>query len=353
MENTIFYDLLRVALGNQNCLSKTPTEEEWTQLFDMAEKQAVDGITYDALAVLSKNGQKPSEGVIFDWLSYSEQIKKQNIIINQRCKEITKIFASAGFRSCILKGQGNAMMYPNPLLRVPGDIDVWLEGSKKDIVEFVHKQFPNMNVQYHHMNYPIFNDVEVEVHYYPSFCYNKWHNYRLQSFFRKKSSEQFQNVNVLGFPTPTIVFNLIFQLSHMMRHFFTQGIGIRHAIDYYYLLNQSINDEEKKETIKILGSCGMYKFFSGIMWIECNVLGLKMNSDIAIHNESAGRLILHEMMKGGNFGHLYNHNVNSVIFTYAYQMFYNLKYIFLFPSEPVSRPFALASDFVKKHIFKR
>ncbi len=56
MKDLLFYELVRVALGTQDRLSRTPTEEEWRMLFDMAEKQAVDGITYEALAVLAKQG---------------------------------------------------------------------------------------------------------------------------------------------------------------------------------------------------------------------------------------------------------------------------------------------------------
>ena len=34
-----------------------------------------------------------------------------------------------GLRCCILKGQGNALMYPNPYSRTPGDIDVWIDAD--------------------------------------------------------------------------------------------------------------------------------------------------------------------------------------------------------------------------------
>lgn len=151
-------------------------------------------------------------------------------------KELTEHLNQQGQKSCILKGQGNALMYSNASARMPGDIDVWIYGTKKGVVDFVHQRFPEMNVQYHHMNYPVFDDIEVEVHYYPSFCYNKWHNYCLQRYFRKSCDAQCQNISKEGYAVPTNAFNLVFQLSHMMRHFFTQGIGLRQAIDYYYLL---------------------------------------------------------------------------------------------------------------------
>lgn len=252
-----------------------------------------------------------------------------------------------------MKGQGNALMYPEPLLRSSGDIDVWLEGSKREIVEFVHKDYPQINVEYHHMQYPVFEDVEVELHYYPSYFYNKWHNHRLLQYFKEESKKQFDNSTGHGFNAPTVPFNLVFQLSHMMRHFFTQGIGLRHAIDYYYLLQQDITEEQKTELVAVLKRCGMYKFFRAIMWIETSVLELNKNKDIVSTNRCAGILILREMLKGGNFGHKYNHHGKSNIATFAIQIQYNLQYIYEFPSEPILRPFSLVWDYIVKRVRRR
>lgn len=290
--------------------------------------------------------------MLLQWIGISGQIKAQNQLLNKRTKELTEYLEKKGKRSCILKGQGNLLMYPDPSLRTPGDIDAWLEGSKKEIVEFVHKDYPRINVEYHHMQYPVFEDVEVEVHYYPSFCYNKWYNYRLLQYFKEESEKQFDNSTGQGFNAPTVPFNLVFQLSHMMRHFFTQGIGLRHAIDYYYLLQQDITEEQKTEFVAVLKRCGMYKFFRAILWIEISVLGLNKNADIVSPHERAGHLILREMLKGGNFGHQYEHTGKTALSSFAQQIAYNLQYIFEFPSEPISRPFSLVWDYIKKRTVK-
>lgn len=322
---------------------------DWQGLYVFSQQQAILGIVLDGVDRLSKTQQVDiPQNLLFKWIGQVSQIEAQNKLVNKRVKELTKSLKEQGRKSCILKGQGNALMYPNPLHRLPGDIDVWIEGSKKEVAAFVHQRFPGMNVQYHHMNYPVFDDVDVEVHYYPSFCYNKWNNHRLLQFFQESSQEQFSNINSEGYAVPTVVFNLVFQLSHMMRHFFTQGIGLRHAIDYYYLLQQEIAEAEKQEVVKVLKRCGMYKFFCAVLWIETEVLGLGKNTDIAPYNRKAGALVLKEMLKGGNFGHHYKHNHKNLIVAYASQMIYNMQHILEFPSEPLSRPFALVLDYIYK-----
>lgn len=300
-EETCYLQILAYDLSDDTSITPPNVDVvNWDMFYSFCESQAILGIGLQCIDKLKSHlgsNLRISQGLLLEWIGITEQIKAQNQLLNKRTKELTDYLSSKGKQSCILKGQGNAIMYPDPLLRTAGDIDVWLEGSKKEISKFVHLSFPDMNVQYHHMDYPIFDDVEVEVHYYPSFCYNKWHNFRLQNFFKDRSTEQFQNMTVEGFCVPTVGFNLVFQLSHMMRHFFTQGIGLRHAIDFYYLLKQEISDSQKREAIEVMKRCGMYKFFCDIIWIESNILGLTQSKDMAQINERAGWLILREMIK--------------------------------------------------------
>ena len=324
----------------------------WGGFYTFCESQSILGIGLHCIEKLKNDlvsEVKIPQALLLQWIGIVEQIRVQNQLLNKRTQELTKYFAEQGKRSCILKGQGNALMYPYPEMRTPGDIDVWIKGTKKEVATFVHQQFPEMNVQYHHMNYPIFDDVEVEVHYYPSFCYNKWHNYRLQQYFRVSSEAQFSNINGDGYAVPTNAFNLVFQLSHMMRHFFTQGIGLRHAIDYYYLLQQDISDKDKQEAVSVMKRCGMYKFFCAVMWIEQEILGLDKNTDITKVNEKAGKMVLREMLKGGNFGHQYEQYQGNIIVAYAKQMGYRIRFVSEFPSEPLSRPYTLIWDYMKKH----
>lgn len=352
-EQEIYLKIL--AYGLTDDTSITPPNVDvvnWNKFYSFCESQAILGIGLQCIDKLKSQLGKSliiPQDLLLQWIGISEQIKALNQLLNKRTKELTEYLAEKGKRSCILKGQGNALMYPDPLLRSSGDIDVWIEGSKKEIVKFVHKDYPQINVEYHHMQYPVFDDVEVEVHYYPSFCYNKWNNYRLLKYFKEESEKQFANSTGHGFNVPTVPFNLVFQLSHMMRHFFTQGIGLRHAIDYYYLLQQDITEEQKKSFIAVLKCCGMFKFFRSIMWIETSVLGLNKNTDIVPSHERAGLLVLREILKGGNFGIGYNISHKNIIGYYAKQIGYNLQYVCEYPSEPISRPFALVWDYFVKH----
>ncbi len=235
----IFYELIQVSLGRRNSLSRKPSDKEWEKLYLKSQQQAVSGIVFGTLDELSKNGQKPPHTILYDWIGMSEQIRQRNILLNQRSVELSKMLGEAGFDTCILKGQGNARMYPNPLLRQSGDIDVWINDSKEHIVSFVKQHYPQVFVSSHHVDYPVFDDVDVEMHYEPNYSFTWRHQKKLKIFVEEHRDEQFCNsVQLIGMDNiinvPTDDFNIIFQLSHMHRHFFYGGIGLRHIIDFYY-----------------------------------------------------------------------------------------------------------------------
>lgn len=304
---SLFIELLQVAVGSRTCLCQKPSEGEWQMLYAMCQQQAVAGIVYSVLDNLSVKGQKPPLDILYDWIGLAEQIKSQNILANKRCAELQDYFSQNGFHTCILKGQGNAMMYPNPLLRQCGDIDIWVDAKKEDVVQFVKGMYADAKAKYHHVDFPIFSDIPVEVHYLPSFSCVPWDNKRLQQYYNDNRTEQFVHkarfaVDNIEITIPTPAFNTVFQMSHMMRHFMSEGIGMRHLIDYYYLLNNPYLRQSTINWTDLFDKLGLLKFAKGIMWILANILGMKEEYGIVPQNKKVGSVILKEILYSGNFG---------------------------------------------------
>ena len=131
-------------------------------------------------------------------------------------------------------------MYPNPYSRTPGDIDIWVEGGDKRVISFVRSISPHEKACYHHIDFPSYKGVEVEVHYRPSFLLCFWHNRKLQKYYERVKEEQFSHRVMFSeqreVAIPTVEFNLIFQLTHIFSHLMNEGIGLRQLLDYYYVL---------------------------------------------------------------------------------------------------------------------
>ena len=305
----LFYELVQVALGQRDTLSRNPSGTEWGELFTLSQKQAILGMALIALDKLSQQGQKPSMDLLLEWIGLSEQIKAQNLLLNKRCGEITKLFSEAGFRTCVLKGQGNALMYLDPLLRNSGDIDLWVEGERKKIRDFVFSKCPDAEDGDMHIGAPFFKDVAVEVHYFPRYSSVPKYDKRLQTWFKEKSDAQFSNRVELSPESaefvcvPTAQFNAVQQMSHIMGHFFVEGIGLRQFIDYFYVLKKLHEENSSDNFEELFEYLGMLKFARGVMWVEKEILGLEEKYILTTPDERLGKAILKEIEEGGNFGH--------------------------------------------------
>ena len=192
-------------------------------MYDFAYRQTLSGILFEGIRRLPAE-YAPPRPVLMKWIGISNAIEKQNIIQNRNVQEAVRMFEADGFRCCILKGQGNAAMYPNPFSRMPGDIDIWLSGNDSEIMRYVRNKTPDCEFCYHHVEFPPFNNTEIEVHYRPSFMNNPFYNRRLQQWFRDMAEQQFGNIVMLpqsdndedkGIPVPTYRFNCVFQMSHI------------------------------------------------------------------------------------------------------------------------------------------
>ena len=304
----LFFELVQVALGSRERLSKKPTSDDWSDLYTLSQEQAVSRVVFTALDKLSQTGIKPPINLLFEWIGESEQIKQQNLSVNKHCYELCEILSNAGFRSCILKGQGNARMYMDPLSRTPGDIDVWVEGNEDAVRNFVLSQCPDAQDGIMHIDFPIFDDVDVEVHYKPRHLVVPKYDKRQFQWLQDIAEEQFVNRTNLypldkkAVSVPTVEFNIVHQMSHMMGHMSAEGIGIRHLIDYYYVLKELCNDKLNENYEQLFNYLGMLRFAKGIMWVEHQVLGMSPDCFIVQPSEKIGKLILRDVLDGGNFG---------------------------------------------------
>lgn len=301
----IFFDFLRSCIGSESELPSSLKEADWNELYAIAQRQALVGILFDGIERLPSSDMGISRDLLLQWMAQCQMLEKANMRLNDAAIQVSEWFGKKGFRTCILKGQGNALLYPNGLHRTPGDIDIWLEGGDKRVISFVRTILPNGKACYHHIDFPSYNGVEVEVHYRPSFLLCFWHNRRLQNYYERVKEEQFSHRVKLGeqgeVVIPTAEFNLIFQLTHIYAHLMNEGIGLRQLLDYYFVL-QHADIKNVVELQKNLKHIGLWKFAGAVMYIVKEVFGMAESKLIVLPNEKYGKFVLNEVLEAGNFG---------------------------------------------------
>ena len=146
------------------------------------------------------------------WMGKAQQIRRQNMKVNIVASKLFSMLREDGLRCCILKGQGNALMYLNAYSRNPGDIDVWVNASREDITEYAKKHFEiGEDIRYHHLETSL-DGVPVELHFFPGIMNNPIYNARLQKWFKRNVDLQCSNVVSLL----TVLEKSLYQRRHSM-----------------------------------------------------------------------------------------------------------------------------------------
>lgn len=291
-----------MSLGNKDRLTEAPSSEVWESLFVDANEQAVIGVCLTGIERLPQE-QRPPQDLLLEWVGAVQVIEA---ITDFHCKSASKLislFEFDGFRTCILKGIGTASLYPNSLRRQCGDIDLWVDGNPSQIVDYVQRKFPLAEYDYLHIEYPWDNGVSVEIHYRCSYLFSRRSNRRLQAWFDARRDEQFSNVSG-NICFPTHEFNRVYQLTHILRHFLGTGIGMRHMIDYYYLLKQGTTEAEKANFRCVVRELGLYDFAAAVMYVEQTALGLEDSFLLMPKDEKRGEIMMRHIMHDGDFGNL-------------------------------------------------
>ena len=245
---TACFAFLRYSLGKKENMSRVITGMDWQELYSFASKQALLGLCFDGIERLGKEypeelKQNPiGRELLMTWMGKAQQIRRQNMKVNAVAGKLFSMLREDGMRCCVLKGQGNALMYPNPYSRTPGDIDVWVNASRERIMEYASKKFVlGEDIRLQHLETSL-DGVPVELHFFPCSMNNPIYHARLQKWFRRNADLQCSHIVSLPDGTgdiaiPTTAFNVVYQLTHLYHHFFDEGIGMRQIIDYFLVVN--------------------------------------------------------------------------------------------------------------------
>ena len=344
---------LKYCLGKKMDISKVVANLDWRQLYTFASNQAILGFSFNGINRLGQEypdvlKQNPiGRDLLMTWMGAAQQIHRQNMKVNTVASKLYSMFREDGLRCCILKGQGNALMYPNPYSRTPGDIDVWVNASREQITKYAKKHFDiGDDIRFHHLETSV-DGVPVELHFFPGIMNNPIYNARLQKWFKRNVDLQCSNVVSLPdgigeIAIPTTAFNVVYQLTHLYHHFFDEGIGMRQIIDYYYVVNNDellvIRDTLQKE-LKYLG---LWKFARAVMYVQHEALGLPEEKMIAPMDEKRGKLLLEEILNGGNFGQhftKYGHfTQQGMAKKYFLKIWRNMHFVRYYPAEALCEP---------------
>ena len=345
--NNLIFELIRVAIGTQDTLSRLPSSKKWQMLYDIAKNQSLVGICFAGVRKLVDSEKEDYCGMnelqYLTWMGMAAKIQQRNEKMNAYTSKTLEYFRKKGFPCQVLKGQGVAKLYGDLAgLRQSGDVDVWLSSGRKRLYDFARKEFGKIEgLNYYHIHCPIIEDTEVEAHVWPSYMTNPFSN----RLFHRFSIEHQPTEGCSD--TPDIVFDGVFILLHCYRHFCGRGVGMRQVLDYYFVL-KTLSDspasegDGKAKVLKWIKALGMYRFATAMMWLMKEVFGLDDNYLICECNEKEGRFLLDEIMNTGNMGRgesRFKRDDSNAVLRFISNQRKNLHLLTHYPSEVCWSPF--------------
>ena len=357
MEIFDIFHFLKYCLGNEVNMSAVASRMDWRQLYAFAKKQALLGFCFLGVERLGNEYTEElkrnpiGQDLLMEWMGQAQRIRRQNMKVNVGAGKLYSQLRKDGLRCCVLKGQGNALMYPEPYSRNPGDVDVWVNAERSALTEYAQKHFTlGDDIRYHHLETSM-DGVPVELHFMPYIMNNVFYNRRLQKWFKRNADLQCSNVVSLPdeageIAVPTTVFNVIYQLCHLYHHFFDEGIGLRQIVDYYFVVYKWHTDRTELTDLaalqRELKHLGLWKFAGAVMYVLHEVLGLAEDKMIVPMDEKRGKLLLSEILNGGNFGkHFtkYGHfTQQGMVKKYFLKIWRNMHFVRYYPAEALSEP---------------
>ena len=316
-----FFELLKAGLwGDQGPVQKFKSSRvqdsvDWETVYQLAQEQSVQGLLLQGIEELKAKGIELSvpKVLLLQWIGEVQVIEQRNKEMNAFIADLIEKLRRNDIYALLVKGQGIAQCYEKPLWRACGDVDLLLSESNYEkaksflvpLAERLEKEF----VIFKHYGMTI-KGWEVELH--GTLCprltkrINRAVDDAQHDVFYRGNVRSWENVKVQVFmPGPNE--DIIFQITHILKHFYQGGIGLRQICDlsrFLWTYNEKMDVRLLKNRLLSMGIMSEWKSFGAFM---VEYLGTPGNV-IPLYSENRkwkrkAERICNFVLEVGNFGH--------------------------------------------------
>ena len=276
--------LLRLGLGNVRVV-QIPKDVDWSGLQALAEEQGLSAVVLDGIEKLPDD-IRPAKKELLQWIGEVLQGSEYRYDAYRKAiSELAAFYNEHGFKMMILKGYACSLDWPKPEHRPCGDIDIWLFGQQKEadkeLVSSFKIQDPSFKIDKSHLHHTVFNwgEFMVENHFEIVDTKSSKSNAKIEKLFQELAMDNSSSVEVNGekvyLPSPN--FHALFLLRHAVLHFNTDGLTIRHALDWGFFVKKYTKQIDWAWLLKVLDEYHMRDFYNCLNAICVENLGFDVN----------------------------------------------------------------------------
>ena len=330
-------ELVQVSIGNRKCLTRPLSTDEWDTIYYTCELQKVLCVAFSGILKLPEEQMPPSE-LLAKWQEDAQKEKERREKVAEICRKACETHEKNGFSSCVLmprfsKVRGEGVEVSAQSLEVsderfevrggnPRDIDIlcWSKEKKdgqRNIIEYVNFQYVAST---HHIKPKVvrnFIDIEagnipVEVRFKSDYLNCPWYNSRFEGWVREMvdRARPPESPCVGRLAELPDEFFVVYQLLHLYRKLFCEGIRLGHLVEYYYTLREygdkrvEVSGESlgvRDKGFEIIERLGMKKFAGSVMYVMQTVFAMPDEYLICKPNQRNGSFVLSITLQAGEY----------------------------------------------------
>lgn len=310
-KNETFLQLLKAGLwGKSLDVSRFSAEIDWDGVYQLAQEQTVMGFVAEGISQLPREKQGRRQ-LMLQFYKQTAEIEDENRKMNAFVPYLISQMERMGVQAVLLKGQGVAANYMNPLRRAVGDIDLLITGDgqyerAKKLMEEI-ATLDEEDVKRKHAAF-LYKGMVVELHGDFRFLINKKCKKHLDAWKRIRltgDSRAINNDYVKGLVVPSIQFDVVFVFAHMLGHLMgSGGVGLRQVSDWMMFVNKYYDEIDLKaleEDLVLLGLLDYWRLFGAMAVHELGFPEERM----PFYDErliGKGKKIMKLILYTGNFG---------------------------------------------------
>lgn len=260
-----FYELIRVAIGAQENLSRQPKSGEWVELYKIAQAQSLISVSFVALQKLGADLDGGfarigmSEKLYLAWMVRAAEFSQNYGDIKALEDKLSNALCESGVKALLVKGTSLSLLYEDPTLRQFGDLDVYSPFDYDKVNEIVKSLASDYIEDYYRHTEGKVDGIMVENHKYLTDVRGQKRWNELENYLSQLASARLASRGVGGLYYPDDVFTVLFFVYHAQAHFLFERISMKFLVDWCLLLKNR-NDAPGRVVDERLKQFGLMKF---------------------------------------------------------------------------------------------
>ena len=246
IEETL-YSLIRIAIDTE--VVEVPNIEgvSWQAVYALARRQGVLAVAFDGLTKIFEHDKEFAkafpQSLKLQWINATLSIEKRYDYSKAVCSELAEKWAEQNIKTLCLKGLAFSTYYPVSNHRECGDFDCYLYNDYAKGNAIAKELGAKVDDEWYKHSEIIYRKAMIENHRFIVAVRNgkktkKLHNL-LDDIARNEARQAIFDTKI---EMPSAMFNALFMNYHSLTHFLSEGIRLRHILDWALFLAKEQNN---------------------------------------------------------------------------------------------------------------